>query len=60
MVRFLLELGTHVRSAWSTGKSEKGWWRLSSSPAVKQAMSNKWFEDQGLINLHQRATTVKV
>jgi RNA-directed DNA polymerase len=60
IVRFLMELGVPACSAWSTGLSEKGWWRLSISPAVHQALSNVWFKKQGLINLYQKATAVKV
>ena len=59
IAKFLMELGVNRRNAWNTAKSEKGWWRLSSSPSVSQALSNAWFEKQGLISLYQRAT-VKV
>ncbi len=51
---FLVSLGANVRRARNTARSGKGCWRLSSSPAVTQALSNKWFEQQGLIKLYQR------
>lgn len=57
---FLIELGVNRRSAWNTAKSGKGWWRLSGSPALNQAMSNKWFEEMRLINLQQRAILLTV
>ena len=55
---FLIGLGVNARSAWNTAKSGKGWWRLSATPALHQAMSNAWFEEQGLINLEQRAMSL--
>ena len=58
--KFLIGLGVSANMAWITAKSEKGWWPLSATPALQQAMSNAWFEKQGLINLYQQATTVKV
>lgn len=60
IVTFLLELGVSARSAYSTAKSGKGWWRLSATPALHQAMSNAWFEKQGLINLEQRVISLKI
>jgi RNA-directed DNA polymerase len=60
IAKFLIGLGVSARNAWSTAKSEKGWWRLSSSPAIKQALSNEWFEKQGLIGLYQRTVSVEV
>lgn len=55
IVKFLMELGVSARSAYNTGRSGKGWWRLSATPALQQAMSNAWFKQQGLINLEQKA-----
>ncbi len=60
IAKFLMGLGVNARHAWNTAKSDKGWWRLSMSPAIKQAMSNAWFEGQGLINLEQGARTVNI
>mgnify|MGYP002787295751 CR=1 FL=1 len=56
IVIFLMELGVKANSAWSAGLSGKGWWRLSRTPALQQAMSNAWFEKQGLINLERQAS----
>ena len=60
IVKFLLGLGVNARSAYNTAKSGKGWWRLSATPALHQAMSNAWFEEQGLINLERRAMTLNI
>lgn len=60
ITNFLLELGVSERNARQTASSGKGWWRLSNAPALQQAMSNAWFEKQGLINLQKQAMLVKV
>jgi RNA-directed DNA polymerase len=60
ITNFLIELGVSARSACNTARSGKGWWRLSATPALHQAMSNVWFEKQGLINLEQRAMSLKI
>jgi RNA-directed DNA polymerase len=54
IAQFLIELGVPRHSAWNTGKSGKGWWRLSRSPAVHQALNNAWFEELGLISLQHQ------
>jgi RNA-directed DNA polymerase len=51
IAKLLLNLGVGGHSAWNIAKSGKGWWRLSSSVPVQQAMNNKWFKEQGLLNL---------
>lgn len=51
IAEFLMSLEVPERQAHQTASSGKGWWRLSGSPSVQQAMSNDWFNDQGLINL---------
>ena len=55
IAKFLITLGVKRYNAWNTAKSSKGWWRLSSSPALHEAMSNAWFEDLGLTNLQNRS-----
>jgi RNA-directed DNA polymerase len=54
IVQWLIQLGVPSERAWTSGKSSKGWWRLSGSPAVAEAMNGVWFKDLGLINLTQR------
>ncbi|MFZ2170474.1 MAG: group II intron reverse transcriptase/maturase [Methylococcaceae bacterium] len=60
IAKFLMKLGVPERNARSIASSGKGWWRLSNSPPVNQAMNNAWFEKQGLINLMKQRTVVKV
>jgi RNA-directed DNA polymerase len=51
---FLRPLGLPAHQAARIGSSGKGWWRLSNSPPVKKALSNKWFSQQGLVSLVPR------
>jgi RNA-directed DNA polymerase len=51
IVRFLRRLGVEKTLAWRTALSGKGWWRLSSSPALSIGMNNKWFIEQGFYSL---------
>jgi RNA-directed DNA polymerase len=51
IAKYLIKLGVPAHSAWITAKSGKGWWRLSKTPALHQAMNNEWFEKLGLVNL---------
>jgi len=60
IAKFLISLGVPARSAWPLAKSGKGWWRLSWSVPVHQAMSNDWFKEIGLINLSSIKAMVKV
>jgi RNA-directed DNA polymerase len=59
IVDFLSRQGVATPQAWITALSGKGWWRLSGAPSVNQAMSNQWFEEQGLVNLVQRYTKLQ-
>ncbi len=52
-IRNLLKLGTHKKQAISTGRSSKGYWRLSKTLATQHGMTNKWFEEQGLLLVKQ-------
>lgn len=60
IVSFLIMLGVSEKNARKIASSGKGWWRLSATPPLHQAMSNVWFEKQGLINLEQRAMSLKI
>jgi RNA-directed DNA polymerase len=59
IAKFLIELGVSPSNAWNTAKSSKGWWRLSKSPALHQALNVAWFEKLGLVNLQKRSLLVK-
>ena len=52
-IRKLRQLGVNLDWSIKHGISRKGYWRLSRSPAVRTAMSNKWLEQQGLLSLKQ-------
>ena len=54
ITRFLQQLGVPKNRSWTTAACGKGWWRMAKTPASQQAMSNRWFEDQGLIGLTAR------
>lgn len=60
IVTFLMSLGVSERNSRKIASSGKGWWRLSATPALHYAMSNAWFIEQGLINLEQRAMSLKI
>ncbi len=49
--RKLRRLGVKRQLAWNTSKSAHGPWRLSQSPALYYALSNKYFRDLGLPSL---------
>jgi RNA-directed DNA polymerase len=51
IVRWLRSLGMEEKRSWLTALSGKGWWRLSNSPAVNEAMSKDWFAKQGYYSL---------
>lgn len=49
----LRKLGIKHDSALGTASSRKGYWRLSKSQVLHQALTNKKLEEWGLINLSQ-------
>lgn len=46
--RELRKRGVSVKLAWNTSKSAHGPWRLSKSPGLYYALSNKYFAGLGL------------
>lgn len=50
-VRKLMELGIPKDFAIITGASSKSYWHLSKTFATNAGMSNKWLEEQGLVNI---------
>ena len=52
-IRKLRQLGVNLDWAIKHGISRKGYWRLSRSPGVRTALSNKWLQQQGLLSLKQ-------
>lgn len=51
IVKWLRSLGMAEYRCWLTALSGKGWWRLSNSPAVNEAMNKEWFALQGYYSL---------
>lgn len=51
IARFLKRLDVSPHHAQRLASSGKGWWRLSKTPPVHQAMSADWFAQQGLSSL---------
>jgi RNA-directed DNA polymerase len=49
-----MKLGVTRDLAIKHGISRKKYWRLSRTPAMRYAMTNKWLEEQGLFSLKQR------
>jgi RNA-directed DNA polymerase len=52
--RNLVALGVPPSSAHEAASSGKGYWRLSASPPVNQALSKAYWRTQGLRSLHER------
>ncbi len=51
--RNLLRLGVEQDLAIKQAFSRKGYWRLSQTPALRNAMPNSWLDEQGLLSLKQ-------
>ena len=60
IAKWLIELGVKAPSAWNTAKSSKGWWRLSKTPALHQALNNEWFAKLGLVSLTYQGAMLKI
>lgn len=51
VTRLLRKMGLSAASASRIGSSGKGPWRLTHTPQLNTAMSNRWFHTQGLVSL---------
>lgn len=51
IAKLLQRLGASPSLAHRVASSGKGWWRLSLTRAVHQAMSQEWFVSQGLVSV---------
>ena len=54
IARFLMARGVPEWRAWILALSGKGWWRKALGPSATEAMTNAWFNDQGLVSLSDR------
>ena len=50
-VRNLVALGVNRRSAIITGVTKLGYWKMSKTPGVNQALSNRYLKERGLLSL---------
>ncbi|MDQ8188633.1 group II intron maturase-specific domain-containing protein, partial [Pelagicoccus sp. SDUM812002] len=50
-VRNLMALGVNRRNAIITGVTKLGYWKMSKTPGVNQALSNRYLKEQGLLSL---------
>ncbi len=58
IAKFLQRRGLVEWRAWEVAASDLGWWPMAGLPGARQAMPNAWFDQQGLINLVDRYTTL--
>lgn len=56
--KYLMSLGVSNIEARKIGSSGKGWWRLSRTRALHQALDREWFKNQKLISLEKRWVTL--
>jgi group II intron reverse transcriptase/maturase len=54
IVKRLLALGVHPRSAWKVYRGRKRLWALSHLSPVDRGLRNAWFADRGLVSLWDR------
>ena len=57
---WLISLGVAKPNAWKVAGSDKGWWKLSRTPQVNQALPNKRLEELGLYSLLEGYETLKI
>ena len=59
IARFLMRQGVAEWKSWTLAVSSKGWWRLSVSPTVHEAMNLEWFRKTGLFPLFEHYQRLK-
>jgi RNA-directed DNA polymerase len=50
-IRNLRNLGISLHDAILNGVTSRGYWRMSKTPVINKALSNKWLGEQGLLSL---------
>lgn len=60
IARWLMSLGVSTQAAWRYAFLSKGWWGKSRHPVMHHALSNAWFEEQGLVSLLAKYDQLKV
>ena len=46
-----MKLGISKEEAWKNANTRKGYWHVSNSPIIDQALNNKYWETLGLKSL---------
>jgi hypothetical protein len=49
--RKLLALGANPETVHKATRSRKGYWRMSQNELVRNALNNRWLEEQGVPDL---------
>nr|WP_279386877.1 group II intron maturase-specific domain-containing protein [Parashewanella curva] len=57
---WLKSLGVTEHNAWKLAASDKGWWKLSKTPQLNQALPNQRFKEMGLYSLLEGYKTLAV
>ena len=59
VARFLTKNGVPEWNSWTLALSGRGWWCKARTPQANHAMSNEWFNEQGLVSLAKRYLELK-
>jgi group II intron reverse transcriptase/maturase len=57
---WLIKSGLTTRDAWNLAKSDKGWWKLSRTPQLHQALPDKQLAGLGLYSLQGGYEALKI
>ena len=58
-VRQLRALGLKELDVWKAAGSRKAYWRISGSPSLHKALSNAYWQSQGLVALADRYQSIR-
>ena len=50
-IKNLLAFGLSLKSAIQQGVSSNGYWQMSRTPVIQQAVSNAWLKERGLLSV---------
>jgi group II intron reverse transcriptase/maturase len=54
----LVRLGIPNNKAWEYANTRKGYWRISNSPILSRALTNKYLKEIGLVSISERYSLV--
>jgi hypothetical protein len=58
--RNLIALGIDPAEVHRASRSRKGYWRMSQMSLVRQALNNRWLEEQGGVGHEGRSVRIKL